>query len=118
MQARTVNQPESALCETTRSEASRIVGGSNAVLSLAVFAGFGVLLGTAVRLPAFGLVSVVALAVYAMAGRGDATGLGRAYDVAAGAVALQVGYFIAVLSRMLLRRRVGDVDGDVDDKVE
>jgi hypothetical protein len=88
------------------------------VLSLTVFAGFGVLLGTAVRLPAFGLLSVVALAVYAMAGRGDVTGLGRAYDVAAGAAALQVGYFIAVLLRLLLKRWVGGGDGAVDKEVE
>lgn len=67
-----------------------------AVHTFVWFLAAGICLGFAIRLPAFGLVSIVGLVVYALIRPGEPT-LGRVYDLVAAAIALQVGYVIAVV---------------------
>ncbi len=66
------------------------------MLSLACFVAVGLVLGLLVPLRAFVFFSLFALAAYAALTSGF-TGLGSVYDAIFAWVALQVGYFLAVL---------------------
>jgi hypothetical protein len=68
------------------------------MLSLACFVAIGAVFGFVVKLPGFAICVVVILAMYAAFANGFSD-LGRAYDVILAAVALELGYFLAVLSR-------------------
>jgi hypothetical protein len=69
---------------------------------LACFAAIGALAGTVVPLPAFAVLMVAVLIVYSFFGVPSITGARVLYDVILAAVALQIGYFLAVLARILL----------------
>jgi uncharacterized membrane protein len=79
----------------------------------ACFAAIGALAGTVVPLPAFTFLMVAVLIVYALVGGPSIIGAGALYDVILAAVALQIGYFLAVVARILLSRR--RADGNVND---
>jgi hypothetical protein len=66
------------------------------MLSLACFVAVGLVLGFLVPLRAFALLSLLALAAYAALSPGF-SGLGRIYDSIFAWIALQLGYFLAVL---------------------
>jgi 4-amino-4-deoxy-L-arabinose transferase-like glycosyltransferase len=66
------------------------------MLSIACFVAIGVVFGFLAPLPLFAAFSIAALIAYAVFTTGF-SGLGRFYDVVFAAVALQVGYFLAVL---------------------
>jgi hypothetical protein len=66
------------------------------MLSLACFVAVGLVLGFLVPLRTFALFSVVALAAY-LALTAGFSGLGRVYDAIFAWIALQIGYFLAVL---------------------
>ena len=70
----------------------------------AFFAAIGALVGTVVPLPAFTVLIVAILIVYAFVGGPSISGAGRLYDVILAALALQLGYFLAVVARILLSR--------------
>jgi hypothetical protein len=74
----------------------------------------GLCLGFAMRLPAFGLVSVLGLIVYAFV-EPTAPILGRGYDLLAAAIALQVGYGIAVALRFAWRKLMKASAGPAND---
>jgi hypothetical protein len=65
------------------------------MLSIVCFVAIGAVFGFLAPLPAFAAFSIVALIAYAVFTTGF-SGLGRFYDVVFAAVALQVGYFLAV----------------------
>ena len=72
----------------------RILAGSVAV---------GALLGIAVPLPAFAILLLIISIAYAVLGGGNPGWAQRIYDLILAAVALQVGYFLAILARTLVR---------------
>ena len=62
----------------------------------------GLLLGFAVPLPAFGILLVIITISYALVGGSDLIWAGRLYDLILASVALQFGYFLTILVRMLI----------------
>jgi hypothetical protein len=74
------------------------------MLSIVCFVAIGAVFGFLAPLPAFAAFSIVALIAYAVFTTGF-SGLGRFYDVVFAAVALQVGYFLAVLHSVSQRKR-------------
>jgi hypothetical protein len=72
---------------------------------LAGFVVVGALLGIAVPLPAFAILLVIISFAYAVLGGDDPSWAQRLYDLIFTAVALQVGYFLAVLVRTLMRSK-------------
>jgi hypothetical protein len=74
---------------------------------LACLMAIGVLLGTAVPLPAFAILSVALLIAYGLLDGDDLRLAGRIYDLILAAIALQVGYFLAVLMRVQIMHRFG-----------
>lgn len=70
---------------------------------LAGFVAVGALLGIAVPLPAFAILLVIISIAYAVLGGDDPGWAQRIYDLILAAVALQVGYFLAILARTLVR---------------
>lgn len=73
------------------------------MLSLACFVGIGAVIGFLLPLRAFAIFSLVTLVVYA-AFANQFSGMGRAYNVIFAAVAMQLGYFLAVLMHSMLAR--------------
>jgi hypothetical protein len=67
----------------------------------------GVLLGIAVPLPAFAILLVALLIAFGLLDGDDFRSAGRIYDLVLAAVALQVGYFLAVLTRVQIMHRFG-----------
>jgi hypothetical protein len=74
---------------------------------LACLMAIGVLLGIAVPLPAFAILSVALLIAYGLLDGDDLRLAGRIYDLILAAIALQVGYFLAVLTRVQIMHRFG-----------
>jgi hypothetical protein len=74
----------------------------------ACFAAIGALAGTVVPLPAFTVLMAAILIVYAFVGIPSISGAGFLYDVILAALAMQIGYFLAVVARILLSRRPAD----------
>jgi hypothetical protein len=88
---------------------------------LAGFVAVGALLGIAVPLPAFAILLVIISVAYAVLGGDDPGWVQRLYDFILAAVALQVGYFLAILVRTLVRStstatRARDTRGEKDTK--
>ena len=73
--------------------------------SFTCFVIMGVVFGFLMPLRGFAAFSLLVLVVYAVFASGF-SGLGRAYDVIFAGIALQVGYFIAVLICVARRRRL------------
>jgi hypothetical protein len=74
----------------------------------ACFAAIGALAGTVVPLPAFTVLMAAILIVYSFVGIPSISGAGFLYDVILAALAMQIGYFLAVVARILLSRRRAD----------
>lgn len=72
---------------------------------LAGFVAVGALLGIAVPLPAFAILLLIISIAYAVLGGGNPGWAQRLFDLILAAVALQVGYFLAVLVRTLIRSK-------------
>jgi hypothetical protein len=88
---------------------------------LAGFVAVGALLGIAVPLPAFAILLVIISISYAVLSGDDPGWIGRFYDFVLTAVALQIGYFLAILVRTLIRSksattRVSDAKEEKDTK--
>ena len=64
----------------------------------------GIGLGTLFRFPAFALMMIASLVVFAVIRTGQSGGIGFMYDMLLGAIALQSGYFVTVLARIVFRR--------------
>jgi hypothetical protein len=73
---------------------------------LACFTAIGALMGIALPLPAFAMLLVVIMFAYAVVAGDDLTLVGRVYAVVLAAVALQIGYFLAVLARVQVYRKL------------
>ena len=73
---------------------------------LACFTAIGALMGIALPLPAFAVLLVVIMFGYAFLAGDDLTLVGRVYAVVLAAVALQIGYFLAVLARVQVYRKL------------
>jgi hypothetical protein len=89
------------------------------MLSLACFVAVGLVLGFLMPLRAFALFSLFALAAYAALTVGF-SGLGSAYDAIFAWIALQVGYFLAVLIYVARPRLLEPADPEtpVDPKIK
>lgn len=74
---------------------------------LACFAAIGVLLGIAVPLPAFAIILVAILIAYGFLDGDDLRLAGRISDLILATIALQIGYFLAILTRVQIVRRFG-----------
>jgi hypothetical protein len=74
------------------------------VASLAVL---GMLMGIAVPLPAFAILLIAVLVIYALLGGEIVGGAGLIVNLIVAAVALQFGYFLAVLVRVQFIRKSG-----------
>jgi hypothetical protein len=72
---------------------------------LAGFVAVGALLGIAVPLPAFAILLAIISVAYAVLGGDDPGWIERFYDFIFSAVALQVGYFLTILVRTLIRSK-------------
>jgi hypothetical protein len=85
---------------------------------LAYLAGLGVLLGIAVPLPAFAILLIAILVLYALLGGEVFSGAGPILSLISAAVALQFGYFLAVLVRVQVIRTFGtrDLGNSSEDK--
>ena len=71
-------------------------------MRLAYLVVVGLLLGFGVPLPAFGILLVIITISYALVGGSDLSWAGRLYDLILASVALQFGYFLTILVRMLI----------------
>jgi heme exporter protein D len=78
------------------------------MLSIVCFVAIGAVFGFLAPLPAFAAFSIVALITYAVFTTGF-SGLGRFYDVVFAAVALQVGYFLAILIHSVSQRKRAEI---------
>ena len=74
---------------------------------LACLTAIGVLLGIAVPLPAFAILLAAILIAYGLLDGDDLRLAARIYDLVLAAIALQVGYFLAVLTRVQIMRSLG-----------
>jgi hypothetical protein len=74
---------------------------------LACLTAIGVLLGIAVPLPAFAILLAAILIAYGLLDGDDLRLAARIYDLVLAAIALQVGYFLAVLTRVQIMRSFG-----------
>jgi hypothetical protein len=74
---------------------------------LAYFTGLGVLLGIALPVPAFAILLIAILVIYALLGGEDFSGGGLVIDLVLATVALQCGYFLTVLARVQFNRKFG-----------
>ena len=74
---------------------------------LACLTAIGVLLGIAVPLPAFAILLAAILIAYGLLDGDDLRLAGRIYDLVLAAIALQAGYFLAVLTRVQIIHRFG-----------
>ena len=88
---------------------------------LAGLVAVGALLGIAVPLPAFAILLMIISVAYAVLGGDDPGWAQRLYDLILAAVALEVGYFLAILARTLIRStstatRVRDTREEKDTK--
>ena len=78
------------------------------MVSIACFLAIGVVFGFLAPLPLFAAFSIAALIAYAVFATG-LSGFGRLYDVVFAAVALQVGYFLAVLIHSVSARKRNEI---------
>jgi hypothetical protein len=81
------------------------------MVSIACFVAIGVVFGFLAPLPLFAAFSIAALIAYAVFTTGF-SGLGRFYDVVFAAIALQVGYFLAVLIHSVSARKRDEISAD------
>lgn len=72
---------------------------------LAGFVAVGALLGIAAPLPAFAILLVIISVSYAVLAGDDPGWVGRLIDFILAAVALQIGYFLTILGRTLIRSK-------------
>jgi hypothetical protein len=72
---------------------------------LSGFVVMGALFGIGVPLPAFAILLAIISVAYAALGANDLGWAQRLYDLISAAVALQVGYFLAILGRTLIRSK-------------
>jgi hypothetical protein len=78
------------------------------MISIVCFVAIGAVFGFLAPLPAFAAFSIAALVAYAVFTTGF-SGLGRFYDVVFAAIALQVGYFLAVLIHSVSAQRRAEI---------
>jgi hypothetical protein len=85
---------------------------------LSGFVVVGALLGIGVPLPAFAILLAIISVAYAALGGDDLGWAQRLYDLILAAVALQIGYFLAILGRTLVcsRTRTRDTGEEKDTK--
>ena len=63
----------------------------------------GIGLGTVFRFPAFALMMIASLVVFAVIRTIQSGGIGFMYDMLLAAIALQSGYFLTVLARIIFQ---------------
>jgi hypothetical protein len=78
------------------------------MVSIACFVAIGVVFGFLAPLPLFAAFSIAALIAYAVFTTGFSR-FGRFYDVIFAGVALQVGYFLAVMIHAVSARKRGEM---------
>ena len=64
----------------------------------------GIGLGTVFQFPAFAVMMFASLVVFAVIRAGQSGGIGFMYEMLLAAIALQSGYFLTVLARIVFRR--------------
>jgi hypothetical protein len=75
------------------------------IIILACFAAAGFASGFVLRLPAFAMLCLLAVAGYAVFSDGTAGVLELTYHLVSAGLALQIGYFVAIVFRSLLPGR-------------
>jgi hypothetical protein len=67
------------------------------------FAALGIGLGSVLRFPAFALLMIISLAMFAIVRMTQSVGVAIVYELLIAAIAMQSGYFLAVLARISVR---------------
>jgi hypothetical protein len=71
--------------------------------NMIAFSALGIGLGSVLRFPAFALLMIISLVMFAIIRMTQSAGIAVIYELLIAAIAMQSGYFLAILGRIAVR---------------